>query len=459
MGRRTSSLYYCGRRRRWFYALLVTGAVAVIVALPFVAEKQTVFEAKAWVTPPIGVSTRIEPNAATQLSPVWRDTLPAAVKRATGHIWSDAEVDRLTNATTIRMDHSRKGDDYVLLSVQWDAAQSAEQLVRALAEELCERKNRELPTPPRDLNDPATATRQCAEILRDESRAEVAEIKHLIAEHDKGAAAAEQSGTEEKVPAAVMVVNPVWESLHRKLEKLDAQRLKMLEVYTAQHPLMANLTAQRDDVEALLARTPQQVAGPEVVAQEKRPSDARAAAPEATVKERHRLLAQLAELERNVADAEQFVRQAVESEQRVGSVPPPPGSRWQFTKYADAEPRVGSRSAAPLGRLGLIALLAGSIVALGVVGIRPTYESAAEAFARLPVLAVGVIPAAGPVHRPTSLRTWAARLVGACEWALIAVAIFLALAVWKKPYFGQGLLADPISVLATPGDWVPWLRR
>jgi hypothetical protein len=111
-----------------------------------------------------------------------------------------------------------------------------------------------------------------------------------------------------------------------------------------------------------------------------------------------------------------------------------------------------------LGWLGLISLLAGSVVALGVVGIRPTYESAAEARAVLAVPVVGVIPVDELVRRPVSVRTWAAGVVGFAEWVVIAVAVLLAVMNWRQPGFAKKLLADPVTVLASPADWVAGAR-
>jgi hypothetical protein len=459
MGRRTSSLYYCGRRRRWFYALVVTGAATFLATLPFVAQRLSVFQAEAYVLPPSSALAP-EPSAATQLAAELPNALPAVAQRVTGQPWSEPELKALASAISIQTDGAFAKDNCLSLAIEWDDATLAEQLVRGLAEQLCERKNKDIPAPASVSHEAATATRQCTEILRDEAREEVAELKQIIAEHDKRAAAPSEVIAPKKVPVLTTAVNPAWASMKRDLEKLDAQRLKMLELYTAEHPLIANLTAQRDELEARLAQIPQQIEAPHDVApQEKAPSDTKPAISEALIAENNRRRVKLAKLERELADAEERVRQAVQDEQNSASAIAAPDPRWWLRGSRAAEARVGSRVFAPLDWLGMVSLLAGSVIALGVVGIRPRYESAAEALARLPVPVVGIIPADEPLRRPASIRRWAARLVGVCEWVLVAAILFLALAVWKDPVFGQRLIADPLTVLATPADWVPWLRQ
>jgi hypothetical protein len=251
-------LYYCGRRRRWFYAFVVTGAVAFLVTLPFVAERPTLFQAQVWISQPSGAFNQSN-DLAGLFSSILRDALPAAVERVTGQTWTADQLDRLADATTLQGE-KHDNSDHLRVTLAWDTAGIAEQLVRALAEELCARKNRETRTVAGMSNENATATRQCAEILRDDARADVADLKQLIAVHDNRTPAAEVVTTPAKPPVPEMAINPAWASLNRELQKIDSQRLKMLELYTAEHPLIASLTAQRDDLEARLAQIPKQVA-------------------------------------------------------------------------------------------------------------------------------------------------------------------------------------------------------
>ena len=453
MGRPASQLYYCGRRRRWLYALVMTGGVVFLATLPFVATRPTVFVAGAHVLPPPGVDAG-ESDTADVFAADWRDALPAVVERVNGQAASDAELTAIADATTIDVG-SGKDRNYVALSIESRDGQTAEQLSRALAEEMCERRNRELPSPAIVADEDASEARRCAEVLRDETRREWTELKALVAEEEKLAPPQVESPPEQPKTAAALVVNPLWTSLQQEVRDLDVQKAKLLEVYTEQHPRVAHLEAQREELAVRLAQTPQQIEGGATVERrEQRTSPVQPSPSPDAIAKRQQQLARLAELERALADAERRVGEAVEAERFAESKQPASSKRWLLRSFTSAEARLASRASAPLGWLGMISLLAGSVVALGVVGIRPSYESAAEARAVLGVPVVGVIPVDEPVRRPVSVRTWAAGLVGFAEWAVIGVAVLLAVMNWRQPGFGKKLLADPVTVLASPADWI-----
>jgi hypothetical protein len=430
----------------------MTSAVAFLATLPFVATRPTVFVAQAHVVPPPGVDQ--SRPAADVLGSDWREALPAVVERVNGQPASDAELAEIADATTISMGRG-KAEDYVALSIESRDSKTAEQLSRALAEEICERRNRELPSPAIVADEDVSEARRCAEVLRDEARRELGEFKALIAEEEKRASPPVASAPSEPKTAAALVVNPAWGNLKRELLDLDVQKSKLLEVYTEQHPRVAHLEAQREELARRLAQTPQQIESGSTDERREQPRAPiqPAPSPEAIAK-RQQQLARLAELERALADAERRVAEAFEAERLAGAKQAAPSKRWLFLSYTNAEARVASRASAPLGWLGMISLLTGSMVALGVVGIRPTFESAAEARALLSVPVVGVIPADDPVGRGVSVRTWAAGLVGIAEWAVIGVAVLLAVANWRQPGFARKLLADPVTVLATPAEWM-----
>jgi hypothetical protein len=448
-------LYYCGRRRRWLYALLLTSGVTFLGVLPFVAERPTVYFAASYLVPPPGAAKDLESAIEAQLASSWRDALPGVVERVAGAAWSDDDLEVLSKSLSIAKGDGKGGPD-VAISLEWQDGKTAEQIVRTLAEELCERKNREIQTPAALVtDDDASEARLCAEVLRDEARRELAEFKQVIAEEEKQAPPPVEAPPSQPVKAAELVVNPAWAALHKELADVDAQKVKLMEVYTEQHPRVAHLDAQREELAARLAQTPQQIeSGESTTPRDQFRSPVQSGpSPEAMAK-RQKQLARLSELERAVADADRRVAEAAQAERPVAVKPLATGRRWSVNGYTPATVRSGSRATAPLGWLGMISLLAGSVVAIGVVGIRPTFESAAEARALLGVPVVGVIPADEPASRPVSVRRWAAGLVGVAEWVVVGLVVVLAAANFRQPGFSKKLLADPITVLASPAEWI-----
>ncbi len=265
-------------------------------------------------------------------------------------------------------------------------------------------------------------------------------------------------------PNPKTVINPRWQELNVQLGDRKRQRVELLDKLTPAHPRVQALDLAIADVDAERNATPEMIAAaPDVAPFDKLPAptvsekDANAAAVAARREEAKRLDAEIAfaqehslgiekkkELaESKFSNATKAARIAQQDQVAAAAqnsliamlpdtLPQPPG----------ANPRTA------ISFSGMLALLAGALVARRARRDEPVFRSAAEVRQTLDLPVLGVIPFEpdqSPKESPICEPRWVRRSVLAAELWVAAAVLLVAVCAAIDSQFLVQLLADPLA--------------
>ncbi|MEX0641510.1 MAG: hypothetical protein WD468_02355 [Pirellulales bacterium] len=446
------------RRIRWTYALFVTTLAVFLVSLPLIGLRYARFESTAVIGGPGAGAARAAALAAAGASP---EDIAAVAVKLEGSESSGSPSPELAKrlAGAVRFDYlgsgAAVGASGLAVHLTWNQGSATVTGVNELAKQIVVRENAQRL---RALNESRRAARDERDRLKVEREDILGRLMPLRAQIaiERARAATSNDPRKSQPDRALPPPRPTPEKsttlqLRDELERLQAQRNRLLEKFTAEHPDVQFLSTRVVELQEQLKRTAPPRNAPDNETVHDTPSAVPQEKPEPTrleesglrlVEAEALLVRQLTECEQNLraaaARAEETERALAEHEER------PP---WQYRAAATFRRLRNDPEPERLALTWLMSVAAGVLVAFALVGLRPVVESLWDARARLDVPIVGVVPAAAdaPPRIAPASRIWAGRATKVAELSLLALVVLVATTAFIDHDFAVQLAADPVD--------------